>query len=89
MTNFCQSTESGTGGYELHLSTKIIFLKIRQPPIFPYRRQHSIFGRLGLNHRVRDGNGCYPQTYRHRKQLRKESDLSSSALPLSYKLLDN
>ena len=56
---------------------KILSLfKIRQPPIFPYRLQHSIFGRLGLNHRVRDGNGCYPQAYRHRKQFRKESDLS-------------
>ena len=33
---------------------------IRQPPTFPYRRQHSIIGRLGLNHRVRDENGCVP-----------------------------
>ena len=23
-------------------------------------RQYSIIGRLGLNHRVRDGNGCVP-----------------------------
>ena len=30
------------------------------PPTFPYRLQHSIIGRLGLNHRVRDGNGCVP-----------------------------
>ena len=33
---------------------------IRQPPAFPCRLQHSIIGRLGLNHRVRDGNGCVP-----------------------------
>ena len=33
---------------------------IRQPPAFPYRLQYSIIGRLGLNHRVRDENGCVP-----------------------------
>ena len=33
---------------------------IWQPPAFPCRLQHSIIGRLGLNHRVRDGNGCVP-----------------------------
>ena len=31
-----------------------------QPPALPYRLQHSTIGRLGLNHRVRDGNGCVP-----------------------------
>ena len=30
------------------------------PPAFPYRLQYSIIGRLGLNRRVRDGNGCFP-----------------------------
>ena len=30
------------------------------PPIFPCRYQQSIFGRLSLNRRVRDGNGCFP-----------------------------
>ena len=34
--------------------------KIRHPPAFPYRLQYSIIGRSGLNHRVRDGNGCVP-----------------------------
>ena len=33
---------------------------IWQPPTFPCRLQHSIIGRLGLNHRVRDENGCVP-----------------------------
>ena len=33
---------------------------IWQPPTFPCRLQHSIIGRLGHNHRVRDGNGCVP-----------------------------
>ena len=35
------------------------------PPIFPCRLQHSIFGRLSLNRRVRDGNGCFPWAHRH------------------------
>ena len=34
--------------------------KIWHPPIFPCRYQQSIFGRLSLNRRVRDGNGCFP-----------------------------
>ena len=33
---------------------------IWQPPTFPCRLQQSIIGRLSLNHRVRDENGCYP-----------------------------
>ena len=33
---------------------------IRHPPTLPHRRQCSTIGRLGLNHRVRDGNGCFP-----------------------------
>ena len=33
---------------------------IWQPPAFPHRLQCSIIGRSGLNHRVRDGNGCVP-----------------------------
>ena len=41
------------------LSYKPSFV-IRQPPAFPCRLQHSIIGRLSLNHRVRDGNGCLP-----------------------------
>ena len=33
---------------------------IWQPPTFPCRLQHSIIGRLRLNLRVRDENGCVP-----------------------------
>ena len=33
---------------------------IRQPLIFPGSHPPSIFSRLGLNRRVRDGNGCFP-----------------------------
>ena len=35
-------------------------LKIWQPPTLPYRLQYSTLGRLRLNLRVRDGNGCVP-----------------------------
>ena len=37
-----------------------LFLLFRQPPALPCRLQQSTIGRLGLNHRVRDGNGCCP-----------------------------
>ena len=47
-------------------SWMISFL-IRQPPALPCRLQHSTMGRLGLNHRVRDVDGCFPQAHRHRK----------------------
>ena len=40
---------------------------IRQPPALPCRLQHSTIGRSGLNHRVRDGNGCVPWAHRHQK----------------------
>ena len=42
-------------------------LGIRQPPAFPYRLQCRTIGRLRLNRRVRDGNGCFPQAHRHQK----------------------
>ena len=38
--------------------------KFWQPPALPYRLQYSTIGRLGLNRRVRDGNGCVPHTHR-------------------------
>ena len=31
-----------------------------RPPALPHRLQCSTIGRSGLNHRVRDGNGCVP-----------------------------
>ena len=33
---------------------------IWQPPALPHRLQCSTIGRLWLNHRVRDGYGCFP-----------------------------
>ena len=57
-----------------------VFL-IRQPPIFPGRLQPSIFGRQGLNHRVRDGNGCLPLPHRHQK-LPLSLDSSTAKQPV-------
>ena len=50
-------------------SFRLFYFWIRQPPTLPHRHQCSTIGRLGLNHRVRDGNGCFPQAHRHRKVL--------------------
>ena len=41
------------------LSYTPIYL-IWQPPALPYRLQYSTIGLSGLNHRVRDENGCFP-----------------------------
>ena len=42
---------------------------IWRPPALPHRLQCSTIGRLGLNRRVRDGYGCFPQTHRHQKSF--------------------
>ena len=47
----------------------ILFKVIWQPPTFPRRLQRSIIGRISLNHRVRDENGCVPYAHRHQKYL--------------------
>ena len=47
-------------GYEQIYIKYFYFFLIRQPPALPHRLQCSTIGRLGLNHRVRDGNGCVP-----------------------------
>ena len=54
--------------YFIYERILLLFLKgFRQPPALPYRLQYSTIGRLGLNHRVRDENGCVPQAHRHQK----------------------
>ena len=45
----------------------LFFSLIRRPPALPHRLQCSTIGRLRLNRRVRDGNGCFPQAHRHQK----------------------
>ena len=44
---------------------------IWRPPALPHRLQCSTIGRLRLNRRVRDGNGCFPQAHRHQKYVMK------------------
>ncbi len=51
---------SGVRSNQLSYKPILIFLKIWQPPTLPYRYQYSTIGRLSLNHRVRDENGCEP-----------------------------
>ena len=58
----------------LHQIANKSFFIIRRPPTLPYRHQYSTIGRLCLNHRVRDGNGCAPQAHRHRKSLSHLND---------------
>ena len=58
----------------------ILFL-IWQPPAFPYRLQYSIIGRLGLNHRVRDVDGCFPQAHRHQKIASRAMALHALEVP--------
>ena len=38
-------------------------------PALPGRLQPGTIGRTGLNHRVRDGNGCLPCTHQHQQFL--------------------
>ena len=42
---------------------------IWHPPALPHRLQCSTIGRLRLNRRVRDGNGCFPQAHRYQKHI--------------------
>ena len=52
----------------IRISPVFLFL-IWRPPALPHRLQCSTIGRLGLNRRVRDGNGCVPQPRRHQKHF--------------------
>ena len=64
-------------------SSVILFL-IWRPPALPHRLQCSTIGRLRLNRRVRDGNGCFPQAHRHQKPLSyKEVRFTKFVLPFS------
>ena len=60
----------------LNHSSSILFL-IWQPPTLPYRLQYSTLGRLGLNLRVRNVNGCFPETHRHQKDWALNEVLSN------------
>ena len=56
--------------------------KIWQPPALPCRLQHSTIGRLCLNRRVRDGNGCVPQPHRHQNSSEPLSEIQQYIKPL-------
>ena len=49
----------------LEAALLVITIMFWHPPILPCRLQQSTVGRIGLNRRVRYGNGCVPYTYRH------------------------
>ena len=67
-----------------HLEYSKFFFLIWQPPAFPYRLQYSIIGRLGLNHRVRDVYGCFPQAHRHQNSLHFVNPLEVASQLLLY-----
>ena len=50
-------------------SSSVVLFLIWRPPALPHRLQCSTIGRLRLNRRVRDGNGCFPQAHRHQKSI--------------------
>ena len=43
---------------------RTLFFGFWRPPALPHRLQWSTIGRMGLNRRVRYGNGCVPHAYR-------------------------
>ena len=63
---------------QLSYTPKVIW----HPPALPCRLQHSTIGRLGLNRRVRDGNGCVPQPHRHQNSLEPLSEIQQYIKPL-------
>ena len=44
----------------IYINSKADYFDFWHPPALPYRLQYSTIGRLRLNRRVRDGNGCFP-----------------------------
>ena len=63
---------------QLSYTPKVIW----HPPALPCRLQHSTIGRLGLNRRVRDGNGCVPQPHRHQNSSEPLSEIQQYIKPL-------
>ena len=82
--NVYQSSEASTLWILWSLVKPVILFLIWQPPAFPYRLQYSIIGRLGLNHRVRDVYGCFPQAHRHQNSLHFVNPLEVASQLLLY-----
>ena len=68
-----------TSIYLIRLMPVVLFL-VWRPPALPHRLQCSTIGRLRLNRRVRDGNGCFPQAHRHQKSLSYKVLLDNSTV---------
>ena len=51
---------SGVRSNRLSYKPSLFFFINWQPPTLPHRLQCSTIGLSGLNHRVRDGYGCFP-----------------------------
>ena len=64
---FRQGSLSNACVYIQQMFPSVLFFLIWRPPALPHRLQCSTIGRLRLNRRVRDGNGCFPQAHRHQK----------------------
>ena len=64
---FRQGSLSNACVYIQQTLWSVVFFLIWRPPALPHRLQCSTIGRLCLNRRVRDGNGCFPQAHRHQK----------------------
>ena len=60
----------------------VLLFLIWRPPALPHRLQCSTIGRLGLNRRVRDGNGCVPQPHRHQNSSEPLSEIQQYIKPL-------
>ena len=67
-TSRLSGVRSNQLSYKPKRKASLSFL-IWQPPTLPYRLQYSTIGRISLNHRVRDENGCVPYAHRHQKFL--------------------
>ena len=71
----------------MYVKLSLNFFLIRQPPALPYRLQHSTIGRISLNHRVRDENGCVPYAHRHQKLFSFVSRQINNNTTLTFSIL--
>ena len=63
-----------------------VFFLCWQPPALPCRLQHSTIGRLRLNLRVRDVNGCFPKAHRHQQCYSYHKEVRFTRLGLRLRL---
>ena len=85
---FRQGSLSNACVYIQQMFQSVVFFLIWRPPALPHRLQCSTIGRSGLNHRVRDGNGCVPWPHRHQKYWVLSEVLLSLELKLFFELCE-